>query len=45
VKAGWTLIVLGVGSALWFQHLDSVVWGAFMVVVGLWMLTVKEPVR
>jgi hypothetical protein len=45
VKAGLTLIVLGVGSALWFQHLESVVWGAFMVLVGVWMLTIKEPVR
>jgi hypothetical protein len=35
-------MVLGVGSALWFQHLDSVIWGAFMVMFGAWMLTVKE---
>lgn len=45
MRAGWALIVLGVGSALWFQHLDSVVFGAFIVLVGLWMLTVKEQVR
>jgi hypothetical protein len=42
MKAGLTLIVLGVGSALWFQHLDAIVWGGFMVLVGAWMLTIKE---
>lgn len=45
VTAGLTLIGLGVGSAVWFQHLDSVVWGAFMVLIGLCMLGVNEVRR
>ena len=45
VRAGLTLIVLGVGSAAVFQHLDSLIFGGFLVLVGLWVLTVKEPVR
>ena len=45
VRAGLTLIGLGVGSAAVFQHLDSLIFGGFLVLVGLWVLTVKEPVR
>ena len=45
MKAGITLIGLGVGSAAIFQHLDSLIFGAFLVLVGVWVLTVKEPVR
>ena len=45
VRAGWVLIVAGVSSAVIFRHADSIVWGIFMVAFGVWMLTVKEPVR
>ena len=45
MRAGLTLIVLGVGSAAVFQHLDSLIFGGFLVLVGVWMLTVKEAVR
>jgi hypothetical protein len=45
VRAGLTLIGLGVGSALVFQHLDAIIFGACVVVFGLWVLSVKERVR
>ena len=45
MRGGLTLIGLGVGSAAVFQHLDSLIFGGFLVLVGLWVLTVKEPVR
>jgi hypothetical protein len=45
VKAGWVFIGLGVGTAALFQHLDSLIFGGFLVLVGLWVLTIKEPVR
>ena len=45
MRAGLTLIGLGVGSALMFQHLDSLIFGGFLVLVGVWMLTIKEAVR
>ena len=45
VKGGLTLIGLGVGSAAVFQHLDSLIFGGFLVLVGVWMLTIREAVR
>jgi hypothetical protein len=45
VRAGWILIAGGVMSAVIFQHADSVVFGALMVLVGLWVLTIKEVSR
>jgi putative Ca2+/H+ antiporter (TMEM165/GDT1 family) len=45
VRAGWVLIVAGVLSAVIFQHADSVVFGALMVLIGLWVLTIKEVSR
>jgi hypothetical protein len=42
VRVGWVFIALGVGSALLYQHLDSVVWGGFMVLVGVALLMLKD---
>jgi hypothetical protein len=42
VRVGWVFIGLGVGSALLYQHLDSVVWGGFMVLVGVALLMLKD---
>ena len=42
VKVGWIYIGVGVGSAVLFQHLDSLIFGGFVVAVGVWMLLVKE---
>ena len=42
MKVGWIYIGVGVGSAVLFQHLDSLIFGGFVVAVGVWMLLVKE---
>ena len=41
VREGLVFIGLGVGSAVVFQHLDSLIFGGFLVLVGVWVLTVK----
>jgi hypothetical protein len=45
VNAGWIFIALGVGSAAVFQHVDSVVFGAMVAILGVWVLTIKELKR
>jgi hypothetical protein len=45
VKAGWFLIALGIFGAVWLQHADAVIAGVGLVLLGAWILTVKEPVR
>jgi hypothetical protein len=35
VKPGLWLIVIGVGTAAVYQHLDSLVFGGLLVIVGL----------
>ena len=45
MRVGWVFIGLGVGSAVLFQHLDSLIFGGLLVLMGVWVLTVKEPVR
>jgi hypothetical protein len=45
VKAGWVLIVLGVVLAVGLRHGDAIVGGIGLVLLGAWILTVKEPVR
>lgn len=45
MRAGWVFIAVGVGTAALFQHLDSLIFGGFLVLVGVWVLTVKEAVR
>jgi hypothetical protein len=45
VNAGWIFIALGVGSAAVFQHLESLVFGAMVAFVGVWVLTIKELKR
>ena len=42
MKVGWIYVGIGVGSAVVFQHLDSLIFGAFVVAIGVWMLLVKE---
>lgn len=42
VRAGWVLIALGVGGAAVFQHLDAVVFGAMVALLGVWVLTIRE---
>jgi len=41
VKQGWAFIAVGVGSAAWFQHLDSYVLGGMFVLLGLIVLSLK----
>ena len=45
MRAGWIFIALGVGSAAVFQHVDSVVFGAMVAILGVWVLTIKELKR
>jgi hypothetical protein len=45
VRAGWVLIVLGVVMAVGLRHADAVVGGIGLVLLGAWILSVKEPVR
>ncbi len=45
VRAGWVVIVLGVTLALVVGNPDAVVAGVGLVLLGGWLLTVKEPVR
>ena len=41
VREGLVFIGLGVGSAVVFQHLDSLIFGGFLVLVGLLVMMVK----
>lgn len=45
VRAGWVLIVLGIVMAVGLRHGDAIVAGIGLVLLGAWILTVKEPVR
>lgn len=45
VKAGWLLIAMGISMALVFRHSDAVVGGIGLVLLGAWILSVKEEVR
>ena len=45
MKGGWGLIVLGVVLAVWLRHADAVIAGVGLVLLGAWLLSVKEPVR
>jgi hypothetical protein len=45
VRVGWVFIATGVGSAAVFQHLDSVVFGAILLLVGVWVLTIREATQ
>jgi hypothetical protein len=45
VKAGWVLIALGIAMAVGLRHADAVIAGIGLVLLGAWILTVKEPVR
>ena len=42
MRAGWVLIAVGVGGAAVFQHLDAVVFGAMVALLGVWVLTIRE---
>ena len=41
VRAGWILVLMGVGSAVIGQHMDAYVMGALLVVCGLLALRLK----
>ena len=45
MRAGWVLIAVGVGGAAVFQHLDAVVFGAMVALLGVWVLTIREAQR
>jgi hypothetical protein len=45
VNGGWLLIMLGTVLAVGLRHSDAVVAGVGLVLLGAWILTVKEPVR
>ena len=45
MKAGWLLIAMGISMALVFRHADAVVGGIGLVLLGAWILSVKEEVR
>ena len=45
VNGGWLLILLGIVLAVGLRHGDAIVAGVGLVLLGAWILTVKEPVR
>ncbi len=45
VNGGWVLIVLGIVIAVGLRHGDAIVGGVGLVLLGAWILSVKEPVR
>jgi hypothetical protein len=45
VNGGWFLIALGIVLAVGLRHGDAIVAGIGLVLLGAWILTVKEPVR
>jgi hypothetical protein len=42
VKAGWAFIAMGLIGAAWGRHADVYVMGAFLVLLGILVLFVKE---
>ncbi len=45
MNGGWVLIVLGIVLAVGLRHGDAIVAGVGLVLLGAWILSVKEPVR
>ncbi len=45
MRAGWVVIVLGATLALVVGNPDAVVAGIGLVILGAWILSVKEEVR
>ena len=45
MNGGWFLIALGIVLAVGLRHGDAIVAGIGLVLLGAWILTVKEPVR
>jgi hypothetical protein len=45
VNGGWLLILLGIVLAVGLRHGDAIVGGIGLVLLGAWILSVKEPVR
>jgi hypothetical protein len=45
VKAGWLLIAMGISMAVVLRHGDAIVGGIGLVLLGAWILSVKEEVR
>jgi hypothetical protein len=42
VKAGWLYIIVGVGMAVIFQHLDAIIFGGIVALVGVWILAKEK---
>jgi hypothetical protein len=45
VNGGWVLIAMGISMAVVLRHGDAIVGGIGLVLLGAWILSVKEPVR
>jgi hypothetical protein len=45
VNGGWLLIAMGISMAVVLRHGDAIVGGIGLVLLGAWILSVKEPVR
>jgi len=45
VNGGWVLIVMGISMAVLLDHADAIVGGIGLVLLGAWILSVKEAVR
>ena len=45
MRAGWVVIVLGATLALFVGNPDAVVAGVGLILLGFWLLSVKEEVR
>ena len=45
MNGGWFLIALGTALAVGLRHADAVVGGVGLVLLGFWLLSVKEEVR
>ena len=45
MKAGWFLVAMGISMAVVFRHGDAIVGGIGLVLLGAWILSVKEEVR
>ncbi len=45
MRAGWVVIVLGATLALVVGNPDAVVAGVGLILLGFWLLSVKEEVR
>jgi hypothetical protein len=45
VNGAWVLIVMGISMAVLLGHADAIIGGIGLVLLGAWILSVKEAVR